>query len=271
MYRIQHCDDRALLRTFMNQDAFVYAYALGDLDDVNWPHSDFWCAFAGEQLRGFVLFFHGFEIPSLTLGGDAKAVAAIMKDISLPQESFCLAPGNFDDLLTRYYTAPHLHDLHRMVLLPGEFRACGRALPTPLTLQRLHRAHTAMLNHLYAQAAEPGENVVAFSPDQIEQGVFMGAVAAQDGQLIAAAGTHIASQAENIAAVGNVFTQPSWRGRGLAQITTSAVVAVLFGMGISRVVLNVKQDNLPAIRAYKNLGFRVYSDFIEGPAHLLQT
>ncbi len=131
----------------------------------------------------------------------------------------------------------------------------GPAVGSP---RRITPADLPALNALYA--AEEGPD--AFAPFQVEQGVFYGVEV--DGRLAAAAGTHLVAPGEGIAAVGNVYTAPPFRGRGLAQACTSAVTAHLFALGVRDVVLNVAQGNDAAIRAYERLGFQTVCPFWEG-------
>ena len=86
------------------------------------------------------------------------------------------------------------------------------------------------------------------------------------GRLAAAAGTHVIAAQYGLAAVGNVYTHPDHRNRGLAKACTAAVVAELFQLGCRSVVLNVRQGNKPAVAAYASLGFHVHCSFIEAPA-----
>jgi ribosomal protein S18 acetylase RimI-like enzyme len=109
----------------------------------------------------------------------------------------------------------------------------------------------------------------AFSPAQLKDGAFTGIVV--DGQLVAAAGTHLVSGTYGVAAVGNVFTHPNHRGKCHATVTTSGVVAELLGRGIREIVLNVAQDNDAAIHVYQRLGFERYCPFIEGHTERLKT
>jgi predicted GNAT family acetyltransferase len=97
---------------------------------------------------------------------------------------------------------------------------------------------------------------------QVTQGVFYGIE--QDGQLISVAGTHLVSDVYSVGAVGNVMTHPDHQCRGYATHTTYAVCAELVRRGIKTIVLNVRQDNVPAIRVYEKLGFVRYCPFYEG-------
>jgi predicted GNAT family acetyltransferase len=75
-------------------------------------------------------------------------------------------------------------------------------------------------------------------------------------ELVAAAGAQVVSHREGVAAIGNIFTHPEFRGQGLAQIVTSAVVAALQAAGIATIGLNVKDGNAAAAKAYERVGFR---------------
>jgi predicted GNAT family acetyltransferase len=64
----------------------------------------------------------------------------------------------------------------------------------------------------------------------LEHGIYYGAYvygAYVAGTLVAAAGTHAISRHHRIAAIGNVCTHLTHRGRGLATATTGAVAQAL--------------------------------------------
>lgn len=76
-----------------------------------------------------------------------------------------------------------------------------------------------------------------------------------DGQLVAAAGTHVLDRAHRVAAIGAVLTHPAHRGRGLAAVVVHALAERLLAEGLT-VGLNVRDTNAPARRVYDRLGFR---------------
>ncbi|NJL93854.1 MAG: GNAT family N-acetyltransferase [Anaerolineae bacterium] len=249
---------------FLGRNPQETAYALGDLDPAHWGQSRFWGAWdAGDQLRGVVLLYDGFAVPVLSLHGDVEALEAALASIPLPREVFVLAPELLLAVLGRHYITGHLYALRRMVLTPSTFIPL-RSTPSRLNLVRLGATDADRLNTLYKGDAGPGEEVFAFSPSQVASGVFYGIE--QDGRLVAAAGTHVVAPAEGVAAVGNVFTMPGGRGQGWGTVVTHAVTAELVDRGIQTIVLNVKKDNLPAIRVYEKLGYRQTLGMVEGPA-----
>ncbi len=79
-------------------------------------------------------------------------------------------------------------------------------------------------------------------------GVFEG------GKLVSIAGTHV--RASGVWVVGDVYTRPEYRGRGYAKAVTSAVTVEAISAG-AKALLHVEEDNLPAIRVYEALGYKV--------------
>ncbi|MBN2303861.1 MAG: GNAT family N-acetyltransferase [Anaerolineae bacterium] len=263
-YHTQRLTDKAAIRAYLNRDRIVTAYALGDLDDAFWPQSEFYGARrAGESgesgdLVALLLVYRGFDPPVFTAFGEPDGVRAILDAVDLPDEMYYLWLPDNEAALDAYYERPNAKQEWRMVLEPERFDPpdLGRAA-------RINPDQAGELAALYQQAAEPGEEVVAFSPWQIGHGVFYGIW--QGGELVAAAGTHVWSPVERIGAIGNVFTRPDARGMGYATVCTAAVVVAGLEAGIDPVILNVRQNNAPAIHVYEKLGFRRCCLFLEGP------
>jgi predicted GNAT family acetyltransferase len=126
-------------------------------------------------------------------------------------------------------------------------------------MTRLSVSHVPQLEALYAHGG--GD---AFRRRSLELGVFYG-VFDQDC-LVSVAGTHIVSDNERIAALGNVMTDPDYRGQGLATMATSAVCAELLDRGIELIGLSVSRSNQAAQRVYEKIGFKRGVPFYEGTA-----
>ncbi|MEO6412125.1 MAG: GNAT family N-acetyltransferase [Pedococcus sp.] len=63
------------------------------------------------------------------------------------------------------------------------------------------------------------------------------------------------------AGLGAVWTDPAYRGRGLAAHLTAGLAASLREEGIALIHLQVEHDNETAIRLYRRLGFDVHSSY----------
>ena len=83
------------------------------------------------------------------------------------------------------------------------------------------------------------------------------------------AGVHVWSPEWRVAALGNVATLPEARGRGLATAACADLCRLLLDDGIDVISLNVRADNLSAIRAYERLGFAHAADYVEVPLRSL--
>ena len=71
--------------------------------------------------------------------------------------------------------------------------------------------HAGELRELYADGDAAGEAPDFFMPGQLDDETFYGV--REGGTLVAAGGTHVFSAVESVAAIGNVYTRRTHRGR----------------------------------------------------------
>ncbi|MEL6892851.1 MAG: GNAT family N-acetyltransferase, partial [Actinomycetota bacterium] len=100
-----------------------------------------------------------------------------------------------------------------------------------------------------------------FLPSMLDDDSFVG-VAGPDGGLLAAAGTHVLSDRQRIAALGSVFVHPAHRGQRLGEIVTAGVIERIRDR-IDVIGLNVAESNEAARRIYDRLGFAVVHTYEE--------
>jgi GNAT superfamily N-acetyltransferase len=246
--------DRTHIRAYLETDRFYAAYAIGDLEPGLFELCEWTGAVVDGQLDALTLHYHGLEPPALFVMGSVGGLRAILGQASGPRRVYLTCREDYLPVTREFYAWEQVIPMLRMVLPPASFR------PVDGHCLRLGTEHAEQLVALYAL----GGGAVAFSPSQIAGGAFYGAFT--EGQLVAAAGTHLVSPAYGVAAVGNVFTHPDYRGLGYGSATTTAVVAELLALGIRDVVLNVAQENERAIHVYERLGFERHCPFLEGPA-----
>ena len=102
----------------------------------------------------------------------------------------------------------------------------------------------------------------AYAPQQLERGIFCGIE--NRGKLVSVVGTHVLSSKFRIAAVGNAFTHPEYRGRGYYRSCLAAVIKRLRSMGITDIIANVIQENQPSLSGASSLGFVKHCPYWEG-------
>jgi ribosomal protein S18 acetylase RimI-like enzyme len=241
----QRISDKSEIRRRLNTDREWSLYALADLDEGLFEHCDWWAVEGG-----LALVFRGIAIHPIFVAGDAASTRALLH--ALPEASGYLnLRAHQVDAAAGIYDYLERHEMRRMIL--DDFR------PRPGATEPLGPQHCGEIERLYASGDGGG---IAFAPFQLRTGVFRGIRRA--GHLVAVAGVQVASLQEGVAAIGNIFTHPDFRGQGLAQTATSAVAAAVRATGIRTIGLNVASRNAPAIRAYENIGFRARFTYYEG-------
>jgi GNAT superfamily N-acetyltransferase len=244
--------DTAQILAYLETDRLYAAYAIGDLEPELFAHCEWFDAEQDGRLQALALHYSGLGFPIVFLMGGAGGLRAIFEDALYIEQAYFTCCQEHLEIMQSFYEWEPV-PMWRMVLRPDSFRPVGGDC-VPLTSD-----HAGQLTALYAH----GEGN-AFDPAQVPGGAFHGVF--EDGRLMAAAGTHLISPTYGVAAVGNIFTHPDFRGRGYASAATSAVVTELLSRGMRDVVLNVNQENETAIRIYERLGFERYRPFYEGTA-----
>jgi ribosomal protein S18 acetylase RimI-like enzyme len=249
LYRLT---DKLEIRRHLNFDREWSLYALADLDDGMFEHCDWW-GLPG----GLALVFRAIAIRPIFVMGDAVSTRKLLA--ALPETTGYLNLNAHQlEAAEGIYRYRDRHEMRRMFLDTFQPRS-GITEP-------LGEEDRSDVEHLYASGDGGG---IAFAPFQLCTGFFRGI--RRDGELVAVAGVHVASRNEGVAAVGNIFTLPDYRGQGLAQIVTSAVVMAIREVGIRTIGLNVENTNTAAIRAYERVGFRTHLSYSEGIADRVGT
>jgi len=237
----------------LERDRIWSAYALADLDPPHAAHA----AWLASELA-VVLTYAGFQPPVLFAAGAPEEVRLLFEQIPAGRYLFTLIPTH-RALLEDRILESHETIMWRMVLRPEAF--------DPSLAQGVQRLTLDDLPVLEALFGAGPDRPDAFDPGQLADQAFFGI--RHEGRLVSAAGTHVVSAVRGVAAVGNVFTHPAHRGRGLATRTTAAVVqALLQHPGLRTIVLNVARENAAALRCYQRLGFWPFCGYHEGVGRL---
>lgn len=104
-----------------------------------------------------------------------------------------------------------------------------------------------------------------FHPAMLETGKYF--CIRKNSEIISMAGVHLYTKEFGVAVIGNVATSAEHRGRGYAGSVTASLCRDLWGE-IRYVGLNVRSDNVSAIKAYEKIGFQKHSEHEEIRAEL---
>lgn len=231
------------------RDPAYGAYALGDLDPRFFPQTECAAAYLDGEPVALTLLYRGLAPHPLMTFGDVRGLALILGTVQRAPEAYFNCLEKHLPAVEGFYALGPKKRMWRMVVRAERFR------PVEGMAERLGMGDLGDLEALYAEGGAE-----YFTPDLLEQGVFYGVRAL--GRLVAAAGTHLVSEVQQVAAVGNVFVHPRYRGQGLGTLVTSRVMEELLAKGLL-VVLNVEEGNIPAIRAYERLGYERHCAFVE--------
>jgi RimJ/RimL family protein N-acetyltransferase len=247
--------DRALLDAFLGQDRLYAAYAICDLEEREFGRTRWGAAYDGDDLIAVGMEYTGPTPQPLFVMGRPDGISAVLRDVIRPRAAYIAARTVMLPAVEAHYRVDPGPQMVRMWVDRSRFR------PYPATVQRLLPVEIGELNRLYQLG------FASWLPSgAIADGVYFGMRV--NGQLVAAAGTHVVSPAARLAVVGNVLTHLDYRGRGFATAVTGAVTAELL-RSCDEIVLNVRADNPPAINAYRRLGFVEYARFEERLIHRL--
>ena len=246
--------DRTEIRARLERDPYWSLYALCDLEPYHFAHAS-WLR-PEPDAGGIALLYREFAPPIFAFVGNPEEARAVLAEACEPDLYLHVRP-EIVAVASDLYADVTAREMLRMALDPERFQ------PAPGPARRLGPADLPALERLYGSGAEK-ERPDFFFPSMLERGVFHGLW--EDGELAAVAGTHLAAPSVQAAAIGNVFTRPDRRGRGLGRITTSAVIDELLDRGMTRIGLCVAPANLGARRAYEALGFQVHCTYCEGRA-----
>jgi RimJ/RimL family protein N-acetyltransferase len=251
-FAVRRSVDREALRTVLAPDRPYAAYALAQLDEERFQQSEWWVAEGSDGRRGLVMHSASGLGHALFADGATDAVEALLSLHPGPRFTFASLRPPHKRAFDRHFLLGRAQTMIRMKVDRQIFR------PPETAAERLAARDIPDINRLYSMEGGP----TYYRPAHLEEGVYYGVF--QQGRLASIAGTHSVSEAEGVAVVGNVFTHPRYRGKGLARAATGAVTAELLSR-CPLVVLTVEEANEPALAVYRRLGYLPHCSLHESP------
>lgn len=248
--------DKTEIESFLRTNTFLHIYSIGDLDDFFWPYTTWYALKQGESIKAIVLVYTGLATPSVLALAEENLVS--MQELLssathlLPTRFYLhLSPG-LEKILKENYKLKS-HGKHYKMALKNKVLLDNIDTSQVISLSR---ANLTNICKLYKESY-PGN---WFEPRMLDAYQYYG-IRGQDG-LISIAGVHVYSQQYKIAALGNIATHPSLRGKGLGKSVTAKLCKSLMKT-VDHIGLNVNTDNISAVVCYKKLGFEIVSTYEE--------
>lgn len=253
-YLIQELREATGIQHVLESRRSFAAYPIAQLDPHFFGLVRCWQA-KGTSGQALLLLSGGGLGDALFAMGDGGGLDALLRLHRGPKHNYATCQPEHLPVLRRYFQLANEQTMLRMGVTAETFRPAG-ALADGAVLRRLRGLDVHHLNALYNTEGAPAY----YTATHLREGLYYGIFERQE--LVAVAGTHVVSQAINIAVVGNVFTHPDHRGRGYARVATGAVTAELLET-CHDVYLTVDPMNTPAVRPYRHLGYQEQCQLIE--------
>lgn len=251
-YTVELIHEPDVVRRMLEPDRAYAAYAIAQLDPRYFERNE-WVVSRGPGGRDALVVHSRTGLGNALFAlGDPVALDAALSIRPGARFSFGSLRLEHKRVVDKYYMMTRPQVMSRMSVALGQF------VPAESKADRLTGADVSLVNRLYS--IEGG--VAAYRESHLEEGMYYGIF--EDSKLVSIAGTHVVSRSERIAVVGNVFTHPRYRGRGLATQATSSVTRELLGF-CDLVVLTVEVGNEPAVRIYRGLGYQDVCNLHETP------
>lgn len=224
-------------------------YMLFDLDNFNFllGNSSFLYAREENEITGVLLnYYHSTGIKDIWLYGDRTSTGSLLGYVD---KSTSVIHVRYDDNLHMFSDAPNIYHEYCMV----NERPEGKHDDSMKLLSQDKYTHYAKLisqwdnTRFKTMEMEEFRNLLNYST---VFGYFV------DGNLVSAA--TLGAIWKDWFVISSVFTDPTQRNKGYVQKLISSMLDHY--SNLSKAILFVNKENSPAIKAYSNQGFKVYSE-----------
>ena len=244
------------IEQFLRHNTFLHLYAIGDLDDFFWQYTTWYALKDLQHITQLALLYSGISLPVLLgiseepTGGMRSLLQAIIH--LLPKRFYAHLSGDLSTVFADEYRIESHGPHYKMALVDkARLEVIDTSRVVPLSV-----ADVDEIEALY-RVSYPDNS---FDPRMLETGCFYGI---RHGMLlVSVAGVHVYSQHYRVAALGNVTTHPGYRSQHLATIVCAKLCRSLLRT-VDHIGLNVKADNISAIRCYEQLGFACIATYEE--------
>jgi ribosomal protein S18 acetylase RimI-like enzyme len=247
--KVIRLQEKDRINNYLQKNKPLHIYSIGDLDDFFWDNTTWYGLEDNSELQSVILLYNGLSVPTmLALSEDIEPVKELMEEIIpiLPSRMYTHFSPGLINILERTHNTASYGDHYKMFLKNlKDIKVSDHS-----QVERLETDDLIEINQFYKESY-PGN---WFDDRMLESGHYYGL--RLDGRLVSTAGIHVYSSKYKVAALGNIATNPDFRGRGFGKLVTIRCCQSLFET-VDMIGLNVKVDNNAAIAIYHKLGFEI--------------
>ncbi|WP_432405469.1 GNAT family N-acetyltransferase [Wukongibacter sp. M2B1] len=234
---------------------YNYIYQFNNLDEREWPNTICYGLYEGVILREIAMVYTAYDIPVL--------IAACFEKHGYNKE---LISRIKEYLPPKFYThidKETLEEVFDKKDISEYYEYVNMGIDDYSKIEALDRKNTVTLNYVDSERIK--RLLEESYPDNWLDDILIklndNFGVEIDDKLVSFAGIHAYSIDRQVAAVAHVTTHPEYRNKGYGRDSIVALIKDLREK-IKYIGLNVKVENLSAIKCYKNIGFKEYGRFI---------
>jgi ribosomal protein S18 acetylase RimI-like enzyme len=246
---IKQMIDKAVIQKFLLQDPYLHIYEMGDLQEKLFKHITWHAALEKGEIRAIsMLYAHEEPIFFLLENTDTDAAKELLSAQlrELPPKMYCHISKGLAGILEKKYRFTQHDDFIKMKLA-GDILVDG-CIKYPEYTFRVNKNDSEQIA-AFLKSVNPA---AFFVHGMLETGKYF--CIRKNNELLSMAGVHLYTKEYGVAAIGNVVTLESERGRGYARSVTASLCRDLWP-DVRYIGLNVRANNAPAIKAYEKIGF----------------
>jgi len=247
--------EKATIFEYLKKNIDLQIYCIGDLDDFFWSKTIWYALVDQAEIKAIALLYIGMEISTL-LAFDEYSVQDTYRLLEriksiLPNKFYAhLSPG-LVEVFGVENIIQHFGVNYKMALA-GNVKNVEDE-----NIRRLNLNDLPIIKKFYFSSYPSNW----FDSRMLETNKYFGYFKANE--LIGVAGIHVFSSEYKVAALGNIATNPKYRGQQICYKLTSVLCNDLINSDVSSIGLNVRSDNQSAIYCYQKIGFEIIGKYEE--------
>lgn len=260
--------DPAIIADYLRQEPALNLYQIGDLADFFWPHTLWYGWIEKNEIKAVALVYTGDTLPVLLLMEDTPWAHQLLASLApvLPHHFYAhLRPGLASALPFKGQGGDIYMRMVQKTVLNNTHLETIAARHPHLSTQQLHPQDHPQVEAFYDKHYPQNW----FNPRMLSTGAYVALTENHPNEdkkqpILAIAGVHVLSNAQQVAALGNIAVHQDYQRLGLGQWITGHLCQLLrTQLGITTIGLNVHRDNTKAQSCYKRLGFESVATYQE--------
>ncbi len=254
--------DKGKIHKFLLEDPYLHLYEIGDLQEQLFKHINWHAATESGKILSIAMLYgnlYGSKDPIFFLleNKNTEAARQMARELlpKLPIKMYCHVSKSISDILKQRYYFGTRFDFIKMKLA-GDILA-DMHIKYPEYTFRINKNDFEGINGF----------LKSVNPDAFFNNAMLNSekyfCIRKNNEILSMAGVHLYTKEFGIAVIGNVATAEKHRGKGYATSVTASLCRDIWDDEVKLIGLNVRADNIPAIKAYEKIGFQKHAEYEE--------